>query len=105
MRRGNRGIIQAPVKVSRHNLRSLAILLLIVATLSLQGASLSSDHSSDHLTHCCAFCHFAHLALMNPAQALGALALVVSEWHVASEKSSGYRETLVSLGHSRAPPA
>ena len=92
------------MKVRRHNLRSLAILLLIAATLSLQGASLSSDHSTDHLTHCCAFCHFEHLAFTNPAQALGVLAMVVSEWHVTSQKCSGYRETLVALGHSRAPP-
>ena len=43
--------------------------------------------------------------LLNPAQALGVLALVVSEWHVAVQKCSGYRETLVALGQSRAPPA
>jgi hypothetical protein len=101
----NRGIILALVTFGRHSLRSLAILLLIAATLSLQAASLSSDHSTDHLTHCCAFCHFAHLALMNPAQALSVLALVVSAWHVAIQKCSGYPETLVALGHSRAPPA
>src|SRR5579864_5681775 len=65
-----RGIIQAFVKFHRHNVRALAILLLIAATLSLQAASLSTDHSTDHLTHCCAFCHFAHLALANPARAL-----------------------------------
>jgi hypothetical protein len=93
------------VKFHRHNVRALAILLLIAATLSLQAASLSTDHSTDHLTHCCAFCHFAHLALANPARALGVLALVVTEWHVAIQKCSGYRETLVALGHSRAPPA
>jgi hypothetical protein len=89
----------------RYNLRSLAILLLIAATLSLQAASLSSDHPTDHLTHCCAFCHFAHLALMNPAQALGVLALAVSTWDVTIQKCSRYRETLVLPGHSRAPPA
>ena len=93
------------MKFHRQNIRSFAILLLIAATLSLQAAALSSDHSDDHLTHCCAFCHFAHLALANPAQALGVLALVVSEWHVAIQKCSGYRETLVSLAQSRAPPA
>jgi len=101
----NHDIIQAPVTFGRLNLRTLAILLLIAATLSLQAASLSSDHSTDHLAHCCAFCHFAHLALANPAQALAVLALVISEWHVAIQKCSGYRETLVALGHSRAPPA
>ena len=93
------------MKFHRQNIRSFAILLLIAATLSLQAAALSSDHSDDHLTHCCAFCHFAHLALANPAQALGVLALVVSEWHVAIQKCFGYRETLVALGQSRAPPA
>jgi hypothetical protein len=101
----NHDIIQAPVTFGRLNVRTLAILLLIAATLSLQAASLSSDHSNDHLAHCCSFCHFAHLALANPAQALAILALVVSEWHVAIQKCSGYRETLVALGHSRAPPA
>jgi|SRR5580692_9951919 hypothetical protein len=101
----NRGIIQALVTFHRHNVRAFAILLLIAATLSLQAASLSTDHSTDHLAHCCAFCHFAHLALANPAQALGVLALVVSEWHVAIQKCSGYLETRIALGHSRAPPA
>ena len=93
------------MKFHRQNIRAFAILLLIAAMLSLQTAALSSDHSDDHFTHCCAFCHFAHLALANPAQALAVLALVVSEWHVAIQKCSGYRETLVALGHSRAPPA
>jgi len=93
------------VKFHRLNVRTFAILLLIAATLSLQAASLASDHSNDHLAHCCAFCHFAHLALANPAQALAVLALVVSEWHITIQKCSGYRETLVALGHSRAPPA
>jgi hypothetical protein len=93
------------VSVHRSNLRALAILLLIAATLSLQAASLSTDHSTDHLTHCCAFCHFAHLALANPAHALSVLALVISEWHIANQKCSDYRETTVALGHSRAPPA
>jgi len=87
----------------RHNVRAFAILLLIAATLSLPVASLSPEHS-DHLSHCCAFCHFAHLALVNPAQALGVLTLRVSEWHVAIEKCSGYREVLVALSQSRAPP-
>jgi len=36
---------------------------------------------------------------------LGVLAPVASEWHIAIQKRSGYRETLVALGHSRAPPA
>jgi hypothetical protein len=101
----NQGIIQALVTFRGNLVRAFAILLLIAATLSLQAAALSSDHSTDHLTHCCAFCHFAHLALANPAQALAVLALVVSAWHVAIQKCSGYRETLVALGHSRAPPA
>jgi len=81
------------------------VLLLIAATLSLQAMPLSAHHSTDHVTHCCAFCHFAHLAWANPAQAFGILAPVASEWHVAIQKCSGYRETLVALGHSRAPPA
>jgi hypothetical protein len=83
----------------------LALLLLIAATLSLQSESLYSDHSSNHLTHCCSFCHFAHLALANPAQTVGVRALVISEWHVAIQKCSGYRETMVALSQSRAPPA
>jgi hypothetical protein len=93
-----------PVKFRRFNVRSLAILLLIAATLSL-AVPLGSHHSTDHLTHCCAFCHLAHLAWANPVQALSVLAPVASEWHVAIHKCSGYRETLVALGHSRAPPA
>ena len=101
----NHDIIQAPVTFGRLNLRKLAILLLIAATLSLQAASLSSDHSTDHLTHCCAFCHLAHMAWANPAQVLSVLAPVASEWHIATHKCFGYRETLVALGHSRAPPA
>ena len=83
----NRGIIQAPVEFRRSSLRTLAILLLIAATLSLQAMPLSAHHSTDHLTHCCAFCHFAHLAWANPAQALNVLALVTSEWHVAIQKA------------------
>ena len=95
----------ASVKFRRHHVRSFAILLLIVATLSLQAAPLTSHHSSDDASHCCVFCHFAHMAWANPAEVLGVLAPVASEWHVAVHKSSGYRETLVALGHSRAPPA
>jgi len=45
------------------------------------------------------------MAWANPAQALGILAPVAAEWHVAIHKCFGYRETLVALGHSRAPPA
>jgi hypothetical protein len=93
------------VTFRRHNARSFAILLLIAAILSLQAAPLSAHHSADDLTHCCAFCHFAHLAWANPAPALNVLAPVASEWHVAIHKCSGYRETRVALGHSRAPPA
>ena len=89
----------------RPSLRTLAILLLIAATLSLQAMPLSAHHSTGHLNHCCAFCHFAHLAWANPVQALGVLAPVASEWHIAIQKRSGYGETLVALGHSRAPPA
>ena len=99
------GIMQAPVKFRRHAVKSFAILLLIVATLSLQAAPLTPHHSGDDVSHCCVFCHFAHLAWANPAEALGVLAPVASEWHIAVHKSSGYRETLVVLGHSRAPPA
>jgi hypothetical protein len=97
--------MQAPVKFRRQHLRSFAILLLIAATLSLQAAPLSPHHSSDDATHCCVFCHFAHLAWANPAEVLGVVAPVASEWHVPVQKCSGYRETLVALGHSRAPPA
>jgi len=79
--------------------------LLIIATLSLQALPFTSHHSADHLSHSCVFCHFAHLAWANPAQALGLFAPVLSEWHIAIHKSSGYRETLLVLGHSRAPPA
>jgi hypothetical protein len=89
----------------RLSLRWFAILLLIAATLSLQTIPLSSHHSAEDLTHGCAFCHLAHIAWANPAQALGILAPVASEWHVAIHKCFGYRETLVALGHSRAPPA
>jgi hypothetical protein len=45
------------------------------------------------------------MAWANPAEALGVLAPVHSEWHIAVHKSSGYRETLLVIGHSRAPPA
>ena len=96
--------MHTPMKFWCKYLRSFAILLLVVATLSLQAAPLSSHHSTDHLTHGCAFCHFAHLAWANPAQTLGVLAPVVSEWHVAIHKCSGDGETLVALGQSRAPP-
>jgi len=89
----------------RLSLRWFAILLLIAATLSLQTIPLSSHHSAEDLTHGCAFCHLAHIAWANPAQALGILAPVASEWHVAIHKCFGYRETLIALGHSRAPPA
>jgi hypothetical protein len=89
----------------RLSLRWFAILLLIAATLSLQTIPLSSHHSAEDLTHGCAVCHLAHIAWANPAQALGILAPVASEWHVAIHKCFGYRETLVALGHSRAPPA
>jgi hypothetical protein len=93
------------VRVRRHNVRAFVILLLIAATLSLQAASLPTDHSPVHATHCCVFCHFAHLALTNPAQALTVKALVLSEWHVAIQKSCGRREALIAPGQSRAPPA
>ncbi|MEO8051364.1 MAG: hypothetical protein ABI833_13185 [Acidobacteriota bacterium] len=89
----------------RPYLRSFAILLMIAATLSLQAMPLSSHHSADDFNHCCAFCHLTHVAWANPAPALSVLAPVASEWHVAIHKSFGYRETLVALGHSRAPPA
>jgi hypothetical protein len=101
----NRGIIQAPVKFRRPTLRWFAILLLIAATLSLQAIPLSSHHSAEDVSHCCAFCHLAHMAWANPAQALGVLAPVAAEWHVTIHKCFGYREILVALGHSRAPPA
>jgi hypothetical protein len=97
--------MQAPVKFDRPSVRWLAILLLIAATLSLQAIPLSSHHANEDLTHCCAFCHLAHMAWANPAQALSVLAPIATEWHVATHKSFGYRETLVALGHSRAPPA
>jgi hypothetical protein len=97
--------MQALVKFRRHHVKSFAILLLIVATLSLQAAPLTSHHSNDDVTHGCVFCHFAHMAWANPAEALGVLAPVHSEWHIAVHKSSGYRETLLVIGHSRAPPA
>jgi hypothetical protein len=97
--------MQSFVKFRCHPVKSFAILLLIAATLSLQAAPLSPHHSSDDATHCCVFCHFAHLAWASPAEVLGVLAPVVSEWHVAVHKCSGYRETLVAQGHSRAPPA
>jgi len=89
----------------RLDLRSLVILLLIVAALSLQAAPLSTHNSADHLDHCCVFCHFAHIAWANPVSVLGVLAPIASEWHVAINKCFGYRETLVVVGHSRAPPA
>ena len=87
------------------DLRWFAILLLIAATLSLQAITLSSNHAADDLTHCCAVCHLAHMAWANPAQSLGVPAPIASEWHVAIHKCFGYRETLVALGQSRAPPA
>ena len=97
--------MQTLVKFHRHYVKSFAILLLIAATLSLQAAPLTSHHSNDCVTHCCVFCDFAHLAWANPAEGLGVLAPVASEWHVAVHKSFGYRETRLVLGHSRAPPA
>jgi hypothetical protein len=93
------------VTFRRPNLRWFAILLLIAATLSLQTIALSSHHSAEDVTHCCAFCHLAHMAWANPAQALGVLAPVAAEWHVTIHKCFGYREILIALGHSRAPPA
>ena len=45
------------------------------------------------------------MAWANPAQALGVPAPIAAEWHVTIHKCFGYRETLVALGHSRAPPA
>lgn len=96
--------MQAAVKLRRHHLRWLAVLLLIVATFTLQAVPLAHD-SAGHLADGCVFCHFAHMAWANPAPTLGVLAPVVSEWHITVHKSSGYAETLVVIGHSRAPPA
>jgi len=93
------------VTVHRPSVRWFAILLLIAATLSLQTIPLSSHHSAEGLSHRCAFCHLAHMAWANPAQTIGVLEPITSEWHVAVHKCFGYRETLVALGHSRAPPA
>ena len=67
------------MKLRRHPVKSFAILLLIVATLSLQAAPLTPHHSNDDVTHGCVFCHFAHLAWANPAEALGVLAPVAAD--------------------------
>jgi hypothetical protein len=88
-----------------HPIRSLAILLLIAGTLSLQAASLSSDHSSDHAAHCCGVCHLAHLVLTNPVQSLSVAAPLIAGWDVSIEKSPDCTEALVAMGQSRAPPA
>ena len=103
--RANRGITPSPVIFHRPSVRWIATLLLIAATLSLQTIPLSSHHSDEGLSHRCVFCHLAHMAWANPAQTLGVLAPVASEWHFAIHKCFGYRETLVALSHSRAPPA
>jgi hypothetical protein len=92
------------VKIRRHYLRAFLILLLIAATLSLQAMPLSSHHSTDNLTHRCAFCHLAHVAWANPVQAPTVQAPAMAEWHVNIHKCSGCPETLMAFGHSRAPP-
>jgi len=87
-----------------YTIRSLAILLLIAGTLSLQAASLASDHSSDHATHCCSVCHLAHLALTNPAQGLSVSAPWIAGWEIRIEKSPDCAEAPIATGQSRAPP-
>jgi hypothetical protein len=85
--------------------RPIAILLLIAGMVTLQAASLLSDHSTDHATHCCGVCHFSHVAMAGSAQALSVLVPVVTARHIPVEESFDYRETLTAAGHSRAPPA
>ena len=85
--------------------RTVAILLLLAGMVSLQAASLLTNHSTDHATHCCGVCHVSHVAMVAAAQALSVLAPIVTAWHIPVEESSDYRETLTAIGHSRAPPA
>jgi hypothetical protein len=85
--------------------RTVAILLLLAGMVTLQAASLLTNHSTDHATHCCGVCHVSHVAMVAAAQALSILSPSVTAWHIPVEESSDYRETLTAAGHSRAPPA
>ncbi len=83
----------------------VVILLLLFATMSVQGASLTAHEHSRASDRCCGVCHAGHLALVYPANLLGCLFAEFVEWLDPAGGAEEFPAPLVSTRLSRAPPA
>ena len=84
----------------------LLIALLLCATLSAQGNSLTSEQETHHGSdHCCRLCHIGPIPIL-PAAAVAVVAPIFSAIWVAPSSAPGApREVLLASAPSRAPPA
>ena len=74
------------------------ILLVLCATMSLQGASLTPhDHTQDS-DHCCGVCHAGHLAMLHPGDSLACAASNSVQWFTPSSVPTEMPEPLLAAG-------
>ena len=81
------------------------ILLAVVGTVSSQTASFASQHSHQHVSHCCGVCQFGHFPLLDAADKFGFVPPSLLGWHRPAEAATSAVESQVVLNLSRAPPA
>ncbi|HZT34238.1 MAG TPA: hypothetical protein VFA33_30380 [Bryobacteraceae bacterium] len=81
------------------------ILLILCATVSLQGASLAAHEHTRASDHCCAVCHAGHLAMVRPVTSFQCSASTEVEWFTPRPQVQEFPDPLVSVWLSRAPPA
>ncbi len=81
------------------------ILLVLCATMSLQGASLTTHNHSQASDHCCGVCHAGHLVMLATVAIVPSGAPTNAEWFTPASSSAETLEPLIAAGLSRAPPA
>ena len=88
--------------------RTILVLLVLIAFVSLQSAAAIVEHPHNHSKnhpHCCAACHAGHLGVLQAGADLGLAPPAAPESRLRPQEYCASFEYLVIPSPSRAPPA